>query len=325
MSTNQSINILGTDIKPGKRTLLKMNIARLHTGTPVEVPVIIERAKQDGPCILLSAGIHGDEVNGVEIVRQIITKGYNKPDIGMVICIPIVNIFGFINQSRSLPDGRDLNRVFPGSASGSLASRFAHALVNEIIPHIDYCIDYHTGAANRFNYTQIRINGKDEESKQLAKVFGTKFIVQAKNREKSFREAATLLGKKVLLFEGGKSLNLDRKVTLVGIHGALRVMDHLGIRKLKNNESPLPPEEENYVIEESQWVRAKYSGMYRSAIALGGLVKKGDVLGTISNPFGDYEKQVKAPYDGYVICNNHAPIVSQGDALVHLTKAIRKL
>ena len=325
MSINKTITILGTDIKPGKRTELKMNIARLHTGTPVEVPVIIERARQDGPCLLLSAGIHGDEVNGVEIVRQIITKGYNKPDVGMVICIPIVNIFGFINQSRSLPDGRDLNRVFPGSASGSLASRFAHALVTEIVPHIDYCIDYHTGAANRFNYTQIRINGRDQESKRLAQVFGTKFILQAKNREKSFREAATLLSKKVLLFEGGKSLNLDRRVTQVGISGALRVMDHLGLRSLKGNESMVPVENESFVIEESLWVRAKFSGMYRSQVALGSWVKKGDVLGTISNPFGDYEKQVRAPNEGYVICNNHAPIVNQGDALVHLTRALSQL
>ncbi|MCB0737319.1 MAG: succinylglutamate desuccinylase/aspartoacylase family protein [Bacteroidetes bacterium] len=325
MSIRKAITILGTEIKPGKRTVLNMNIARLHTGTPVEIQVIVERAKKEGPCLLLTAGIHGDEINGVEIVRQIISKGYNKPECGTIICIPIVNIFGFINQARSLPDGRDLNRVFPGSPTGSLASRFAHALVTEIIPHIDYCIDYHTGGADRFNYTQIRVNSQDEDALKLAKVFGAKFILHAKDREKSFRETASAMNKTVLLFEGGKTLNLDRRVTSIGISGALRVMDYLGIRKLKPETKMSAGEAEMIVIEESVWVRAKVSGMYRSSVALGSYVKKGAVLGTVSNPYGDFEKKIQAPHEGYVICNNHAPIVNQGDAVVHLTKQVNKL
>ncbi|MBI3142347.1 MAG: succinylglutamate desuccinylase/aspartoacylase family protein [Bacteroidetes bacterium] len=315
------IRILNTDIKPGKRTVINLDIARLHTRTKIEVPVIIERGRKDGPCLMLTAGIHGDETNGVEIVRQIVAKGYNKPKAGMVICIPVVNIFGFINNTRSLPDGRDLNRVFPGSENGSLASRFAHALIHDVAPYIDYSIDYHTGGAGRFNYTQVRVDSSDPESLQMAKVFGTRFILHAKNRDKSFREALTGMGKKVLLFEGGKSMNLDRKITHVGIAGALRVMQHMGLRDFSRELQELqstPPSEVVH-ISDSSWIRAKYSGMYRSWVRNGAHVEKGESLGSISDPFGEFEKEVKAPHAGYVICANHAPIVNQGDALVHLT------
>ncbi|MGB0428842.1 MAG: succinylglutamate desuccinylase/aspartoacylase family protein [Bacteroidia bacterium] len=320
MSINKIIRILGTDIKPGGSLQLNMDVARLHTRTPIEVPVIVERAKKEGPCLLITGGIHGDETNGVEIVRQIIAKKYNKPTCGMVIAIPVVNIFGFINQSRALPDGRDLNRVFPGSINGSLASRFAFALMQEIVPHVDYCLDYHTGGGARFNYSQIRVESNDEEAIELAKVFGAKFILHAQNREKSFRETATRLGKKVLLYEGGKSLHLDRAVTQVGVNGALRVMHHLGLRNF-SKEIESAKEVSTIEVQSSSWVRAKYSGMFRSSAKLGELVKKGDKIGSISDPFGDFEKNVKAPHNGYVICNNHAPIVNQGDALVHITKA----
>jgi len=312
------MKILGTEIKPGKSIQLKLDLARLHTLTKIEVPIIIERAKKDGPTLLLCAGIHGNEVNGVEIVRQIIAKGFNRPQAGTVICMPVINVFGFLNQSREFPDGRDLNRMFPGSAKGSLAAQFAFSVMTEIIPHIDYCIDYHTGGGQRFNYSQIRVDGKDEETLKLAEAFGAKFTVYAEKRDKSFRQSANQLGKKVLLFEGGKSLFLDKIVTQVGIDGALRMMQLLGMRnfttELNGRNSPNKP----LTITRSFWIRAKSSGMYRSFVANGSFVRKGDKLGTITDPFGSFEKKVKAPEDGYIFCSNHAPIVTQGDALIHL-------
>jgi hypothetical protein len=223
------IEILGNAISKGKGIQLNLGVAALHTRTKIEVPIIIERAKKDGPCILITGGIHGDEFNGVEIVRQIISKKYNKPTCGTIICIPVVNIFGFLNQSREFPDGRDLNRVFPGNKRGSLASRFAYNLMAEVVPHIDYCIDFHTGGRERFNAPQIRIND-DKETIELAEVFGAPFILKSKNREKSFRDSCVKKGKKVLLFEGGKSLSLNNEITSVGVSGALKVMQHLGIR-----------------------------------------------------------------------------------------------
>ena len=162
-----NIEILGQAVSQGKGLQINLDIAKLHTRTKIEVPIIIERAKEPGPTILITGGIHGDEINGVEIVRQIVAKGYNKPQKGMVICIPVVNIFGFLSQTRQFPDGRDLNRVFPGSKRGSLASIFAYHLMNDIVPLADYCLDFHTGGANRFNAAQVRINEGDSESLEV--------------------------------------------------------------------------------------------------------------------------------------------------------------
>lgn len=317
------MNILGQEIKYGK-TVLNLDIAKLHTGTPLDVPIIIQRSKKKGPTLLLTAGIHGNEVNGVEIVRQLIQKKYNVPEAGTIICMPVVNVFGFINQERKFPDGRDLNRVFPGGKNGSLASRFAFAIMNEIIPHIDYCIDYHTGGDQRFNYAQTRIDSGDDETLNLAKIFGSKFIINSPILEKSFRKSVTVLGKKVLLFEGGKSLDLDRIVTKRAIEGTLSVLHHLGFRTAKEELVNLPKIKQHYVSS-SSWVRAPKSGMYRSFTALGSEVEKNQLLGSVSDPFGGKEKQVKAPNKGYIICQNHAPIVNQGDALFHITTEERPL
>ncbi len=314
------MQILNTEIKPGKEYVLNMDIARLHTHTKIEVPVIINKAKEDGPIILFSAGIHGDEINGIEIVRQIITKKYNKPQRGCVICLPLLNVFGFLNQSREFPDGRDLNRVFPGSKSGSLASRFAYFLMHEIVPFVDICIDFHTGGADRFNITQLRINEGDEELLNLAKQFGTKFIKLGNGQDSTFRAAASKIGKKVILFEGGKSLYLSRSVTESGLRGAVRIMHHLKIRDFSSEIETYNIPDSSVIIKDSTWIRAKHSGIFRLYASIGTYVKNGDVLGSISDPFGSFEKPVKAISDGYVISSNHSPIVNQGDALIHLTK-----
>ncbi len=318
---SKDIEVLGQSISMGKGLQIKLDIAKLHTRTKIEVPVIIERAKEPGPTILITAGIHGDEVNGVEIVRQIIAKGYNKPQKGMVICIPVVNVFGFLSLRREFPDGRDLNRVFPGSKGGSLASIFAYHLMKEIVPLADYCLDFHTGGANRFNAAQIRINEGDAESLELAKTFGAPFIMQSKQREKSYRESAIKLGKKVLLFEGGKSLDINRSITRSGVHGALKIMHSLGIRDFqkelkKGSKKEVPP----IIIEKSRWIRARHSGMFRTNAVLGKLYNKGDKIGSISDPFGYFERDIKAPNSGYIFCINHTPIVNKGDAIIHITK-----
>lgn len=315
------IKILGKKIQPGKRTLLRLDIAKLHTRTKIEVPVIIQRAKEDGPCVLLTGGIHGDELNGIEIVRQIISGKYNTPTAGTVICIPVVNIFGFLNQSREFPDGRDLNRMFPGSSRGSLASRFAHFLMTEIVPHVDYCIDFHTGGRKRFNAPQIRI-GDDEETLKIAEVFNPPFIIKAKHREKSFRDTLVKNGKKALLFEGGKSLTIDQEIVQAGVMGVIKVMHYLKMRDFTaeleyyKKRSPI----ETKFIQKTTWLRADHSGLFHPAIKTGSYVEEGTLLGIISGPFGDFEKKVKAPHSGYIICTNLLPIVNKGDAIVHITK-----
>lgn len=315
------IEILGTIIKPGKSYRLTLDIAKLYTRSSLEVPIIVSRGKEDGPCILLTAGIHGNEINGVEIVRKIIVEKYHKPTKGMVICIPVVNVFGFLNQARLFPDGRDLNRVFPGSHRGSLASRFAYYLMKEIVPHIDYGIDFHTGGNSRFNISQIRMDQKDSNSLRLAEIFAAPFIVQSKKREKSFREACTTLGKTILLFEGGKSMFSDNEITNYGVAGALRVMQHLGIRDFHKELSKLKDyQKKSLLLKSTQWIRATYSGMYRPNVELGAYVEKGQVIASISDPFGEFERFIKAREPGHVICINQSPIVNQGDAILHISK-----
>ena len=312
------MKILGKHIGLGASLEIKMDIARLYTRSKVDVPIIVERGEEDGPCLLLIGGIHGDEVNGVEIVRQIISKGYNKPKKGTIICIPLLNVFGFLNKDRKFPDGRDLNRVFPGSKAGSLASRFAYYFMKEVVPNVDYCIDFHTGGAERFNAPQLRTIGANEEMLNLATTFGAPFIMFAKNREKTFRESMTKLGKKVLLFEGGKSLYLDNNITKTGMQGAINVMHALGINDFVNNGHALVKPSIPVIIKKSIWIRAKHAGLYRSSIELGEKVKKGTMLGSISDPFGSFEKPIYSAQEGYVICANQACLVNQGDAMFHI-------
>jgi hypothetical protein len=315
------IELLGQTIDRGKSYQLNLDIAKLHTRTRIQVPIIVERGKKDGPVLLITGGIHGNEINGIEIVRQIISKKFNVPENGTIICIPVVNVFGFLNQERQFPDGRDLNRVFPGSPRGSLASRFAYHIIKEIAPQVDYCIDFHTGGDSRFNVPQIRINQEDSESLALAKIFQAPFIIGSARRDKSFREAMHKLKKKVLLFEGGKSNHIDTKVTQTGISGAMRVMQNLGMRNFKEELAQFETaENEPVLINDSKWIRANYSGMFHPKLILGKIVKKGSVIGSISDPFGYFERNIKASHTGYVICINESPIVNQGDAVFHISQ-----
>ena len=213
MSEKEILHILGTKVPLGESAKVSFNVAKLHTQNTIDVPIIIERSKKPGPTVLITAGIHGDEVNGVEIVRQIIAKGINKPKKGTIICIPVINVFGFIHMDREFPDGRDLNRVFPGGKNGSLASRVANKLMTEIVPHADLILDFHTGGADRFNAAQIRIVKNEVVLDELAEIFGAPIIYYSKNLNKSFRNTCYKLGIPMLLFEGGKSFNIDKTIT----------------------------------------------------------------------------------------------------------------
>ncbi len=317
MDEPKKITILGEEILPGTKRTLNLDIARLHTHSKIEVPVIVERAAADGPVLLLNAGTHGNELNGVEIVRELLARKFTRPDKGMVICIPTLNVFGFINQTREFPDGKDLNRLFPGTKNGSLAGTFAFHLMNEIVPHVDYCIDFHTGGARRFNSSQIRISKGDDELLQLARVFDPRFIVYAGQRDKSFRQAVSAAGKKVLVFEGGKTHDFNSRVTRRGVYGTLRLMHHLGIRDFSKE---LEEVKGNHavVINDSVWIRASQGGLFRFFVKDGIKVEKGEVIGTISDPYGKFESKIKIPKTGHIIGLNHAPVVYKGDALLHL-------
>ncbi|MDV6169595.1 succinylglutamate desuccinylase/aspartoacylase family protein [Flavobacterium sp. DG1-102-2] len=321
MAINKTITILGEEVLPGESKTITMEIARLHTMTKLKIPIIVERSKIPGPTVLFSAGLHGDEINGIEIVRQIIVRKINKPKRGTIICIPVVNIFGFVNQSREFPDGRDLNRVFPGSKNGSLASRFAYYLLKEVIPNVDYCVDFHAGGASRFNAPQIRIVPNNAELKELSDVFNAPFTLYSKNIPGSFRNACTKLGVKMLLFEGGKSLDINNDISQEGIQGAKRFLQHFD---MLNPQRKAPVANNNSIyIDKSGWVRARVSGLFQHRAAAGDFVTKGDIIALITDPFGKVENKVKAPNSGYIINANDAPIVYQGDAIFHISQSYR--
>lgn len=312
--SNKPFSLLGKVIPEGKRTVIDLKIAKLHTRTTVNVPVIIEHSKNPGPVVLLLAGIHGDETNGVGIVREIIDLKLNKPKNGTIICIPVFNIFGYLIQTREFPDGRDLNRMFPGTINGSLASQFAYQFSKKIAPYVDYIIDFHTGGGERDNIAQIRCNKDDAKGLELAKIFNPPMIVYSNTIIKSLRETLHKMGKTVLLFEGGKSKELSPTIINEGVNGTRNVLIHLGLIEGEINVRATP-----IFIKKAKWIRASDSGMFKVRVQNGTLVKKKEVLGVIQDPFGEFKKKVYAPFDGYVFCINKTPIVNKGDALFHMS------
>ena len=312
MSDNKFI-ILGREIKKGESAILEMDVAKLHTRNNLSIPVIIERAPIDGPVLLLIGGVHGDEINGVAIVRDIIRRKYNKPKKGTVICIPVFNVFGYLNQQREFPDGRDLNRVFPGTATGSLASQFAYKFTQEIAPLVDYVLDFHTGGAGRENYPNVRCDFNNETTLNLAKLFGAKFIIDSNHIAKSIRDLINRMGKTILLFEGGKSLQLDREVINCGVNGALNIMKHLNMQ-----EGDLNIDTDYFLLKKTKWLRAPYSGMFESLVTNGSNIKQKTVIGRIYDPYGEFDKNIIAPFDCCIYGLNTAPIVYKGDAIFHV-------
>ncbi len=305
--------INGITIKPGELKSVEVNIARLPSHSSIDIVINVARSTEPGPVLLLMGGLHGDEINGVEIIRRLIDRGLNVPKIGTVICIPILNIYGFIHFSRYVPDGKDVNRSFPGNKNGSLASRIAFYLMQEIIPQIDYGIDFHTGGADRSNYPQIRCVLRDEVNQRLANAFHAPFTINSKYRPKSLRQSAAKLGKNIIVFEGGESSRFDEFAIDQGINGTLRLMNYLDM----TNEYPSPISK-NQIIGNSSWIRAKSSGVFVPNVRYGEFVVKNSVVGSISDPFGEFNLKLKTRNSGYVIGLNHQPLVHQGDALMHI-------
>jgi predicted deacylase len=316
--SNKKLIILGKEILPGKGAQLNMDVARLHTRTPIQVPVIVERAKEDGPTVLLMAGLHGDEINGVEIIRRFLRKKLHKPSRGTIICLPVFNIFGFLNIQRELPDGRDLNRSFPGTANGSLASQFAYHFMKEIAPHCDYIIDFHTGAAQRNNFPQIRCVMSDPESMELAQVFNPPFILNSSLISKTIRESMIKMKKKILLFAGGMANDIEEMIVEEGLNGTKRIIAHLGMRNYKID---ITKDRKPIILKESKWLRAPNSGMFQALVKNGAFVEKGEILAIVTDPYGNYEKKIKASSPGYIICVNKSPVVYKGDAILHIARA----
>ncbi len=308
----ETITINKHSIGLGEQKEIQLNIARLPTYTNIDLPVHVFRAPEDGPVLLLTGGLHGDEVNGIEIIRKMIFKDLLMPEKGSVIAIPLVNVYGFIQNVRGLPDGKDINRSFPGIKGGSLARLLAYTLMNKIIPQIDCGIDFHTGSAARANFPQIRCTLDIDKNRELAEAFAPPIIINSSFIDKSFRKAAHRKGKHILVYETGESTRFDENGIKEGIDGTLRLMKYLEMK----NEAPEPNSTETY--SKSSWVRARYAGLFQSKVKLGDKVKSKQVLGHITDPYGNEWYKAVSPNSGRVIGLNYAPVVHKGDALMHL-------
>jgi len=311
---NKEVIIRGQKIGLGQSKLIKIPVDRLPTGTLIEIPIYVFNGEELGPTILLQGGLHGDEINSVELVRRMLIDKSYKINRGCVIVVPLLNVFGFLNLSRDM-HGKDVNRSFPGSKKGSLASRMAHYLMKEITKNVDFAIDYHTGGAQRSNYPQIRYTPEDEKAKELANLFNTPFKFGSKLIPKSFRNECFKNNIPVIVYEAGESLRLDENAIQQGIYGTLRILKHFN---MINKSVEIPENKVSIEITKRKWIRAKAAGIFNAIIRNGVKVKKGQVLGNIMDTYGETNFEIKAPSDGYIIAINNFPIINMGDALFHI-------
>ena len=313
-SPNDLLHLNGLAITPGEQVLTRLVISKLPSGAVIDVPVHVIRAPEPGPVLLLMAGMHGDEVNGIETIRRLVRRQLLRPSRGTVIAIPILNIYGFLNFSREVPDGKDVNRSFPGHPRGSVASRVAHRFMREIMPLVDVGIDFHTGGAARANHPQLRcLLGQDARIEALAQAFAAPFTLHARLRPGSLRATAYALNKPIIVYETGESLRLDEAGIEEALAGTLRVLHHLGM----GEEAPAPARP-TITCHRHRWLRARYAGLFRAHVGLGDFVAKGQIYGSVADPYGEQAVRLESPISGYVIGLNYMPVVNQGDALLHL-------
>ncbi|MDH3744297.1 MAG: succinylglutamate desuccinylase/aspartoacylase family protein [Acidobacteriota bacterium] len=309
----ESIAIGGKIIAPGESDELELRVARLPTGDWLSLPTVILNGQRKGPGVWLDAAIHGDELNGLEIIRRVLAILDPAKLAGQVLAVPIVNVFGFVQQTRYLPDRRDLNRSFPGSARGSLASRIAHLFMTEIVDRCLYGLDFHTGSLHRTNLPQVRGALDDPETLRIGRAFGAPVLLSAAKIKGSLRQAAGRRGAHVLVYEAGEPLRFDEQAIQAGVQGTLGVLAALGMW-----DSPAKGETKPFEASATRWLRASRSGVFHRHASLGDRVAKQETIGRISDVLGHDERPVKASIAGMVIGYTNNPLVHQGDALIHL-------
>jgi uncharacterized protein len=300
---------------PGDCGVVRLSAGKIPSGSKLDILAHVFRSVNEGPTLLIIGGIHGDEINGIEIITSMLeAKVFDNILCGAVVAIPLTNVFGFNNLSRDMPDGKDVNRSFPGSTYGSLASRIAGTISKNILPFVDYAIDLHTGGAERYNHPQTRFTKGDEVSKKLSEVFGATFTIQQPLINHSFRKTANDLGIHVVLYEGGEAVRVNHKAINIGIEGIKRVMHNLGML----NKDLIAANENTIHINTSKWIRAAAAGIFIWTKRSGDKVTQGECIGSIKDPYGLKTNLVISKHGGYIIGHNNAAVVNQGDPLFHI-------
>ena len=311
----EAFRIADSTVEAGCQARLELPIARLMSGTPVALPVLVVHGKLEGPAVWLTAAVHGDELCGIEIIRRVLEAVRPRSMAGTVIAVPVVNVHGFNRGERYLPDRRDLNRSFPGSSRGSLASRIAHLMMTEIIARCSVGVDLHTGSDHRVNLPQIRADLDEARTRELARIFAAPVAIHSRTRDGSLRQAATEAGSSVLLYEAGEADRFDEHAIRAGARGVLRVLRHLGVT------SGAPVEPEAVLLSRStKWLRAAKSGILHLEARLGDDVSKGQIVATIYDPFGKRLARVRARVGGLIIGHTQRPLVNRGDAILHMAE-----
>jgi len=302
--------------KLGQSGVVKLSVGKLPSDTRINIQAHVFRAKSPGPTTLVLAGGHGDEINGVEIARRLLqSKKLDALEKGSVIVIPLLNIYGFINFNRYVPDGKDVNRSFPGTSNGSLASRISRSLTKTILPQVDYIFDFHTGGDSRYNFPQVRFSKSDKSALDLARIFNAPLVIQSSIIPKSLRRTAKDMNIPILVYEGGESVRLNARAIVMGYKGLLNCLQHLGHIKLADE---FIVNRKSYLVTKTTWIRASFSGIFLWSQKSGAKVSKGEKLGSINDPNGQKSISIITKKDGILIGHNNASVVNQGDALFHL-------
>ncbi len=316
---NSNLEIAGMVVAPGERKRIEVQVAKLFDYTKIAIPVEVIRGREEGPVLFVSAAVHGDEINGIEVIKRLLAlkKRINKKMKGTLIAVPVVNVIGFNRNSRYLPDRRDLNRCFPGSEKGSLGGQIATTFMKEIVEKSTHGIDLHTGAIHRTNLPHIRACLDDTETNRLAHSFNVPVMINSNIRDGSLRQAAAEKGIPMLLFEGGEALRYEENVIQSALKGILSVMESIAMLQAKETKKR-PLTKEIFVARSSHWIRAPHSGSLRIRKKLGARVKKGELLGQLSDPYGADKVDVYAVRSGLIIGMTMIPLVNNGDALFHI-------
>ena len=307
--------IANTEILRGTTTTINLELPKLYN-TPTNLPIRVIRGRKDGPIVFISAAIHGDELNGIEIIRRIRKLNILNKLKGTLILVPIVNVYGIMNLSRYLPDRRDLNRSFPGSIKGSLASRVAKIFFDEIVSRCDLGIDLHTASIHKSNLPQVRTNIDNEYTFKLAKSFEAPVILHSELRDGSLRSVAQDSGIPILLYEAGEALRFDEVCIRIGVKGIINVLREINMLPTVSRKILKTP----IITRNSNWIRTNESGMLRTIKALGELVKKDEIIAFIDEPLGDDSFPIRSPFDGVIIGKSEIPLIQEGDAVFHIAK-----
>ena len=309
----QDFELGEVSVRPGERAVIDVPLPGLYTETSVNMPVHVLHGRREGPTLFVSAALHGDEINGVEIVRRLLRQPQLKKIRGTLLVVPIVNVFGFHIQSRYLPDRRDLNRNFPGREQGSLAARLAHIFLNDVVMRADVGIDLHTAAIHRDNLPQIRADMSLETLGPLAKAFAAPVLIHSAPPEGSLRHSEAVDDVPIMVYEAGEALRFDEVSIRIGLRGIINVMRELGMITLKRKR-PKP----SAVLRSTSWVRAPSSGIARMVFKLGDMVSRGEILAYVGDAGGEGEEPIIAPFDGVVIGRANLPLVYEGEAVFHI-------